>query len=132
MNLTVDSSVIMAVLLEEPSKELLIELTKGADLLAPPSVTWEIGNAFSSLLRRGKVTLSQALTALAVYDEIPIRIGQIDLPTALRLAAGHGIYAYDAYVVECARKYRTPLLSMDKGQCQVAEAEGIDVMEVMS
>jgi len=130
--LTVDSSVIMAVLLEEPPKERLIELTHGADLQAPPSLPWEIGNAFSSLLRRGKVTLSQALSALAAYEEIPIRLAQIDLPSALRLAAGHGIYAYDAYVIECARKYRTPLLSMDREQCQVAQAESIDVIEVTS
>ncbi len=132
VNLTVDSSVIMAVLLEEPPKELLIELTKGADLQAPPSLSWEIGNAFSSLLRRGKVTLPQALDALIAYDEIPIRLVEVDLASALRLAASHGIYAYDAYVIECARKYRTPLLSLDKGQCQVAQAESIEVVEVTS
>ena len=132
MNLTVDSSVIMAVLLEEPPKDTLIELTEGADLQAPPSLPWEIGNAFSSLIRRGKVRPSQIQDALAAYDDIPIRLTEVDLPSALRLAAYHGIYAYDAYVIECARKYRTPLLSLDKPQCDVARAENIEIIEVRS
>jgi predicted nucleic acid-binding protein len=40
------------------------------------------------------------------------------------------VYAYDAYVIECARRYRTPLLSLDGGQVRVARSEGIEILEV--
>jgi predicted nucleic acid-binding protein len=46
------------------------------------------------------------------------------------LAVEHRIYAYDAYVLDCARRYRTPLLSLDRPQCEVARGLGIDVWEV--
>ena len=50
MNIAVDTSVIIAVLTNEKSKEKLIQLTKGADLVAPASMHWEMGNAISSML----------------------------------------------------------------------------------
>ena len=43
MDIVVDTSVIIAVIANEPQRDILIDLTKGADLLAPPSVHWEIG-----------------------------------------------------------------------------------------
>jgi predicted nucleic acid-binding protein len=57
LNIVVDTSVIIAVISNESQKDRLIELTKGADLVAPPSVHWEIGNAFSAMLKRGRLTL---------------------------------------------------------------------------
>jgi len=38
MNIVIDASVIIAVIANEPEKETLIELTKGANLIAPYSV----------------------------------------------------------------------------------------------
>ena len=48
----------------------------------------------------------------------------------MELAKEHDIYAHDAYILECARKYRAPLLSLDGSQRQVAIKLGIDVLEV--
>ena len=53
----------------------------------------------------------------------------LDEPTK---AHDHGIYAYDAYVLECARRYATPLLSLDAPQCELARKLGIQVLEVES
>jgi hypothetical protein len=33
-------------------------------------------------------------------------------------------------VLECARRYRAPLLSLDQPQCDVARQLGVEVMEV--
>jgi len=52
MDIVVDTSVLIAVIANEPEKDRLIRQTTGADLLAPPSCHWEIGNAFSAMLRR--------------------------------------------------------------------------------
>lgn len=64
MELVIDTSVIIAVLVNEPSKKKLIELTVGADLLAPESVHFEIGNAFSAMLKRNRIALPQVVQAI--------------------------------------------------------------------
>ena len=46
MEVTVDASVLIAVIANEAQKSSLIELTCEADLIAPSSIHWEIGNAF--------------------------------------------------------------------------------------
>ena len=49
----------------------------------------------------------------------------------IRIAARRGIYAYDAYVIQCARQHGTGLLSLDRQQCAAAEGEGVPVLEIM-
>jgi len=61
---------------------------------------------------------------------VPVRLAAVDLDGALGLADEFGIYAYDAYMLECALRYRTPLLSLDRSQCEVARTLDIDVVEV--
>ena len=131
MDLTVDTSVVMAVVLNEPSKTELITTTKGVELLAAASLHWEIGNALSALFKRGRITLAQAEGALESYQRIPLRLIDVDLQASVALSDRYGIYAYDAYVIECARRYQTPLLSLDGPQCRVARREGIETMEVV-
>jgi len=130
MVLTIDTSVLLAALLEEPTKKQLVALTRGADLQAPPSLHWELGNALSALMRRKRITSAQATRVLGVYDSIPIRFAEVQLVDVVDILERHSIGAYDAYVIECARKYRTPLLSLDKDQCRIAEHEGVQVIEV--
>ena len=102
MNLVIDTSVIIAVITNENHKSQLIMLSKGADLLAPSSMPWEIGNAFSAMFKRNRITLKQATGALAAYNQIPIRFYDVSLSTALDLARRLNVYAYDAYVIVCA------------------------------
>lgn len=115
MNIVVDALVIIAVIANKPQREVLIGVTKGVDLLAPPSVHWEIGNAFSAMLRRRRVTLAEVLKAIEVYRRIPIRFVEVELEDALRVAAEAGIYAYDACVIGCAQKYRAALIFFARG-----------------
>jgi predicted nucleic acid-binding protein len=130
MDITVDTSVIMAVVLNEPTKSSLIQATEAADLLSAPSLVWEVGNALLALFRRRRLNWVQADVALESFRQIPIRYPAIDLDAAVKLAEGHSIYAYDAYILECARRYGTPLLSLDGLQCDVARALGIPVLEL--
>lgn len=132
MDITVDASVIMAVILNEPSKPRILEATRGADLLSAPSLPWEIGNALSALIKRRRIDGTLAELALASYRQIPVRLPPIDLDPCLALAESYSVYAYDAYVVECARRYHTPLISLDRRQCEVARSESIETMEIES
>ena len=82
------------------------------------------------MLRRGRVTLHQALQAIEVYYRIPIRFVEVELEESLRLAAELNIYAYDAYLIRCAFKYGAPLLSLDQALLRVARSKGVDGIEV--
>jgi predicted nucleic acid-binding protein len=130
MEITADTSAIMAVILNEPSKPKLLERTRGAELVSAPTLPWEVGNSLTALFKRARIDLDQAKVALQSFREIPVRLGEIDLEASVEMAKEQGIYAYDAYMLECARKYRTPLLSLDDPQRQVAIKLGIEVLEV--
>jgi predicted nucleic acid-binding protein len=130
MRIVVDTSVVIAVVVGEAEKPRLIELTKDATIVAPPSIDWEIGNAFSAMLKRTKITLEQAIEAIEVYQEISLEIVEIDLKAAMRLAGKHKIYAYDAYMIQCAVEHGLPIMSLDKNLIEIAKREGIQVIEV--
>ena len=52
VNPVVDTPVIIAMITNESHKTRLIHATQGVDWLAPPSLHWEMGNAFSALQTR--------------------------------------------------------------------------------
>ena len=79
MDLTVDTSAVLAVVLNEPSRAQLLEVTRGAELRAPGSLPWEVGNACSALVRRGRLDAKQASLAIASYQQIPIQLVPIEL-----------------------------------------------------
>ncbi|MGH8592315.1 MAG: hypothetical protein ACREV3_00200 [Gammaproteobacteria bacterium] len=58
MRLVTDASAIVAVLTSEPQRVRLVEMTKGIALVAPSSVHWKGGNAFSAILKRKRATLA--------------------------------------------------------------------------
>ncbi|HEC36103.1 MAG TPA: PIN domain-containing protein, partial [Anaerolineae bacterium] len=128
--IVVDTSVIIAVIANEPQRGMLIERTRGAGLLAPPSVHWEIGNAFSAMLKRKRVTLAETLKAVEAYRRIPIRYAEVELEEALKVAGEADIYAYDAYLIRCAQKYGAPLMTLDGELERVARGLGVEVVAV--
>ena len=130
MDVVVDTFVIVAVIANEPEKGNLIELTRCADLIAPHSVHWEIGNAFSAMLKRGRIQVEQALEAIEVYRQIPIRFVDVELDQTLEIAGELGIYAYDAYLIRCGLKYTASLISLDQGLAEAAKQMGVAVVEV--
>ena len=130
MNYVIDASAIIAVIANEPEKDKLVKSTKGVDLLAPTSIPWEIGNAFSAMIKRERITLDQAKKALAIYRKIPIRFVEVELEDSLEMVNNHGIYAYDAYLIRCALKHKSILLTLDKKLADVAHKIGVEVLEI--
>ena len=130
MELVVDTSVLIAVLTGEPTREQLIARTHGAELLAPGSVHWEVGNAFSALLKRRRLRLNQVQAALVAYGRMPIRLVEVEVAAALELADRLGVYAYDAYLLACARRQQAPLLTLDARLGRMALEAGVQVVEV--
>ncbi|MCH8485856.1 MAG: type II toxin-antitoxin system VapC family toxin [Candidatus Cyclonatronum sp.] len=130
MLITIDTSALLAVLLNEQHKLAIIDATEGHDLQAPASLDAEVGNALSAMFKRKRITLNQAHQVLALFDQIPIRRTPLRLPEATEIAIYHNIYAYDAYVLDCAQQHRSPLLSLDFQLIQTAQNLGINLVEL--
>ncbi len=132
MDMAIDASIIIAIITNEATKSTLIAATSGTDLVAPVSVHFEIGNAFSAMLKRKRITLNQIYDALAHYQEIPIRYVDIDLQDSIAIASQLGIYAYDAYLIRCAERYRCPLLTLDEALQAHARGYGVQLVKIKS
>lgn len=130
MDIIVDTSVLIAVITNEPTRSRLIEVTTGAHLLAPGSVPWEMGNAFSAMLKRKRATLELVREAWNAYEHIPLRLLDVEMEQVLRIASQYGVYAYDAYFIACALQQKSALLTLDSGLRQAAIQAGVTILEV--
>ena len=130
MEIVIDTSALLAVVAMEPERPELIRLTRGASLLAPASVHWEVGNALSAMFKRKSIELADAMKVLDGYASIPIRLLDPPLRQAVQLCRDLNIYAYDAYVIACAINQHSPILSLDKVLAERARTLKLDVLEV--
>ena len=130
MQLVIDTSIILAVLISEPERDRIISMTQETGLIAPQSVHWEVGNALSAMIKRQRITAVQAMKALDAYEKIPIRFVETSLHEAVTIAADQGLYAYDSYLIACAKEQRCALISLDKALLSAAKAVGVAVVEV--
>jgi len=130
MDVVIDTSALVAVIVDEPERERIIELTAGHRLIGPGSIPWEVGNAFSAMLKQDRLTIDEARKGLAIFEEIPIRYTKPDFPHALALAHRTNMYAYDAYFLDCAMKHSVPLLTLDRKLKAVAKDLNITTWEV--
>jgi len=126
----VDTSVVLAVLLNEPERNAILKRTRGKRILVAPSLGWEVGNALVALVRRGKADYAAIERAWRSFDQIPLTFTSCSIIASLRLATDTGLYAYDAYVIEAARAAGASLLTLDKKQRAVAVARGVDILEI--
>ena len=130
MQLTIDTSAILSVLLNEPSKSNLIKNTQGAELITPKSLDAEIGNANSAMFKRSRIDLETATELLSIYKTIPVERQELRLVKAIEISNEFNIYAYDAYMLDCAIQFNAPLLSLDQKLIEIAVLMNIPVIEV--
>jgi len=128
--ITADTNIFFAAALDEPEKPDIVRLTAGAGVICAPEILpYEIGNALSAMCRRRKLTEDEAISALHITLRIPVRLMPVDVERALRLATDFGIYAYDAYFLECARSHGGNLVTLDQQMKRVAVRLGLRVLE---
>ena len=130
LQVVIDTSALLAVLLAEKHRDQVLAATAGVTLCAPASLPWEVGNALSASLKRGRFSLAVARAAVEGFERIPVRLVPVDLGEALSLASTHGLYAYDAYLLATCRAVRAPLLTLDDGLRHVAPAARVSLVEV--
>ncbi len=130
MDIVVDTSALIAVIVGEPEREDIIELTNENSLIGPGSIPWEIGNAFSAMFKRNRLGLDEAKKGQRIFTSIPLRYVETDFTNVISIARQTNIYAYDAYFLDCAVRYKSPLLTLDRRLMSAAQSLKVTVMEV--
>ena len=130
MDIVVDTSALIAVIVGEPERDRIVELTAGNTLIGPGSIPWEMGNAFSAMLKQGRLTLDQAYKGISIFESIPLQYAKPDFAHALKIAHKSKLYAYDAYFLDCAIRHNASLLTLDRKLMVAAKALNVDVLEV--
>ena len=129
-NIVIDTSAILAVLLDEPEKEAVVEKTVGSILTAPASLRWEVGNAATAGVKRRRLTPARARQMMTDFETVTIRAFAIDIKSAVDLGLELGLYAYDAYILEAARASGYPLLALDGPIRRNARKLGLSLVEL--
>src|SRR5262249_46181263 len=129
-SIVIDTSAILAVLLDEPEKETVVEKTMGTILSAPASLRWEVGNAATAGVKRRRLTLGRARQLITDFEQVTIRELAIDIGRAVDLGLELGIDAYDAYILEAARSSGFPLLALDSPIRRNAKKLGLSLVEL--
>jgi predicted nucleic acid-binding protein len=130
MDIVIDTSALIAVLVAEPERNRIVELTAGQTLIGPGSIPWEVGNAFSVMLKQRRLGVEDAQRGLKILAAIPLRYVAVDMANALAIAAKTNMYAYDAYLLDCAARHAAPLLTLDRPLKRAAESIGVALLEV--
>ena len=122
MDILVDSSALMPVLVNDPEKGKIINLTKNCRLLAPTILPHEIGNALTRLRKRRVLSDEQVIAAYNDFKRIPLRLVNVEIERALQIANRYALYAYDACYLEIASRLNLPLLTVDRSMKRAATA----------
>jgi len=130
MDIVIDTSALIAVIVGEPERNRIIEFTTGNTLIGPGSIPWEIGNAFSAMFKQDRLTLDEAQKGLAIFESIPLRYVEPDFFNVLKLSKNTNMDAYDAYILDCAIRHKAPLLTLDQKLKVAAQNINIEIMEV--
>jgi len=130
MEIVIDTSALISVIVGEPERKRIIELTTGNTLIGPGSIPWEIGNVFSAMFKQKRLTLEEAEKGLSIFKSIPLRYIDPDFVAALKLSKQANIYAYDAYFMVCAIRHKAPLLTLDPKLRASAQNLNVETLEV--
>lgn len=129
MDIVIDTSALIAVIVGEPERKRIVELTTDNTIIGPGSIPWEIGNAFSAMFKQDKLTLDEAKKGFEIFLNIPLRYVEPDFVNALKISRQTKMYAYDAYFLDCAVRHKAPLLTLDRRLLAAAKEINIATME---
>jgi predicted nucleic acid-binding protein len=121
MEVVTDASALLAVVFDEPERAAIVDATQGATLISPLALPWEIGNALIAMRKKRTIEEKEVLPAWQASQLIPVQLVPVEIDKALALALAYGIYAYDAYYLQCSLSQRRPLLTLDRKMREVAQ-----------
>jgi len=128
MDIVADASAFLAVVLDEESREWVIERTTDCSVVSPEVLPYEIANGLIAVKRKGRLTDREVLKAFDISQRIPVKLLSVKVRDALKIAIKHSIYAYDAFYLQCCIETKLPLISLDNRMCDVARSLSIKVV----
>ena len=124
-----DASAIIAVIVDEPEAQIVINCTKNAKIVSPGIISFEIANALTRMMRKNIITAEeQMINLIKNFKLIPIKTVDVDLEKSLEIAWQYKIYAYDAFYLEAARRLQLPLMSFDGNMRKIGKELGLNVL----
>jgi predicted nucleic acid-binding protein len=129
MEILLDASAIMAVIVDEPEGETVIYHTKDAIIVSPNVVSFEIANGITKMLKKKLIdSQEKMIRIIEIFEKIPMKIVEVNFKKSLEIAWRYKIYAYDAFYLETAERLNIPLLTFDSGMRRIGKELGINVL----
>ena len=129
MDILVDVSVIIAVIINEKQKFRILELTQGKNLLAPSVIQNEILKTITNMHKRQWLRQNQVHDAFEIFKSIPLRILDFPLTEVATLSMQLNITPNDAAYIYTANKYKCPLYTFDETLKVAANKTGVKLLE---
>jgi predicted nucleic acid-binding protein len=120
----VDASALAALLFGEPDGAAVADRLRGAELIAPALLPFEVANTCIKKMRRHPDQRTALIAAFGMLDRMDVGIVGVDQEEAIVLAERSGLTAYDASYLWLARETRSELITLD-GQLRAASAAGV-------
>ena len=124
-DIVIDASCILEFLLNQESKNLVVEKVGNYQLVAPQCIPYEIGNAVSKLMKRKLISIFDGVAVYHEFSRIPLRLVEPDIPDSIMIAGNTESYAYDSYYISVAKRLGMPLFTLDEGMKKNAVSQGI-------
>ena len=124
-DIVIDASCILEFLLNQESKNLVVEKVGNYQLVAPQCIPYEIGNAVSKLMKRKLISIFDGVTVYHEFSRIPLRLVEPDIPDSIMIAGNTESYAYDSYYISVAKRLGMPLFTLDEEMKKNAVSQGI-------
>jgi predicted nucleic acid-binding protein len=129
MEILLDASAIIAVIADEPDAQTVINCTQNATIVSPSIISCEIANALTRMMRKNVIVSEEQMLALIRnFKFIPIKIVDIDIEKALKIAWRYKIYAYDAFYLEVAKRLQLPFVTFDGGMRKIGKELGLNIL----
>jgi predicted nucleic acid-binding protein len=109
----VDASALGALLFGEPDGAAIVDRLRGAELIAPALLPFEVANTCVKKMRRYPDQRDALMAAFGMLDRMEVGVVEIDQGEALLLAEQSGLTAYDASYLWLARRTASELVTLD-------------------
>jgi predicted nucleic acid-binding protein len=116
----VDASALAALLFGEPEAEAVAERIGDARLLAPALLGFELANVCLVKCRRHPEQEPALTQAFRLRTRLGVEEVAVDLQSAIALAAGTRLTAYDASYLWLARQLGVELVTLDRQLARAA------------
>ena len=110
----VDAPALGALLFGEPDGAAVAERLRGAGLIAPALLPFEVANVCVKKMRRHPDQRDALMVAFGMLDRMEVAVVQVDHGEALVLAERSGLTAYDASYLWLARRMSAELVTLDR------------------